>query len=186
MRFRIHRFAYLILFALLFTLSSCASIVGARDIELPLPRLQQSIDKKFPFNSRYLDLFDISVSNPRLALQPDLNRIATALDLRIDPAFIKMPLQAQIIISGVLKIDASRSAVILTEPKLDKLSVNTATELQAGQITKLANLVIEDLFNNMIIYTFQAEDLKVAGATWRPTKIMTRSHSLVVSFDPEK
>jgi hypothetical protein len=186
MRLRVHRFAYLILFAVLSTLSSCASIVGARDIELPLPRLQQSIDKKFPFNSRYLELFDISVSNPRLSLQPDSNRIATALDLRIDPAFIKMPVEGQLIISGVLKIDASRSAVILTDPKLDNLSINTATSSQSDKIIKLANLVIEDLFNNMNIYTFSAEDLKVAGVTWRPTKIMTRTHSLVVSFEPEK
>ena len=68
-------------------LVACASLLGTQEREIPLIVLQQSLQKKFPFNHRYLELFDMTVSNPVLSLQPDTNRVATTLDARIAPPF---------------------------------------------------------------------------------------------------
>ena len=80
----------------------------------------------------------------------------------------------------------ARSAVVLTDSKLDNLPINAGAGTQSGKMTKLGKLMAEDLFNNMLVYTFSPEDLVAVGATWKPTKIMTLPHSLVVSFEPEK
>jgi hypothetical protein len=44
--------------ALTLLLASCASLLGPRDVEIPLSTLQQAVSRKFPFNSRYLELLD--------------------------------------------------------------------------------------------------------------------------------
>ena len=80
----------------------------------------------------------------------------------------------------------ARNAVVLSEPKLDNLSSNAGTDTQSGKMIKLGKLMAEDLFNNILLYTFRPEDLMAVSATWKPTKIMTLAHSLVVSFEPEK
>lgn len=182
----VRRTTYVLLFTFLCIFSGCASLLGPRDIELPLARLQQTIDKKFPFNSHYFELLDVTLSSPKLALVPDSNRVITALDVRIAPTFIKTPWQGQLIISGGLKIDPAGNAVLLTEPRLDKLAINAATASQNDKLTKLAKLLAEDLFNNMVVYTFKPADLKALGITWMPTKITTKANSLVVSFEPKK
>jgi hypothetical protein len=54
--------------AIIALLTSCATFLGPRDVELPLYKLQEALNRQFPLNSRYLELFNITVSNPQLAM----------------------------------------------------------------------------------------------------------------------
>lgn len=166
--------------------AGCASLTGVHEMEVPLSKLQQSLQNKFPFNHRYLDLFDITVSNPKLSLQAESNRVITALDARVAPAFLKKPWEGKLLLSGVLKIDAKRNAVVLTEPRFENLTLDAATGANAGKLAKLGTLLAEDMLNNIVIYTFKPEDFNVAGIRLTPTKITTRTNALVVSFEPAK
>jgi hypothetical protein len=170
----------------LLILSGCAGLTGSHDVDISLAAMQQSLQKKFPFNNRYLDLFDITVSNPQLTLQPQSNRIVTALDARVAPPFLKNPWEGKLVISGVLKIDAARHAVLLTDPRLENLTMDKATGTYTGKLARLGTLLAEDILNNMIIYQFKPEDFKHAGVQFLPTKITTRANGLVVSFVPVK
>ncbi len=176
----------LLVIGLIFVATGCASLIGPQDKEVPLSRLQQALQNKFPFNNRYLDLFDITVSNPKLSLQPDTNRVVTAFDARVSPAFLKQAWQGKLVLSGALKIDATRNAVVLTEPRLENLSLDAATGSNAGKLAKLGTQLAEDLLNNTVIYTFKPEDFFIAGMRFAPTKITTRANALVVSFEPLK
>ncbi len=176
----------LLVIFLLFVAAGCASLIGAHDREVPLSKLQQALQKKFPFNNRYLDLFDITVSNPKLSLQPDTNRIITAFDARVAPAFLKQAWQGKLVLSGALKIDATRNALVLTEPRLENLTLDAATGSNTAKLAKLGAQLAEDLLNNTVIYTFKPEDFSIAGMRFTPTKITTRANALVVSFEPVK
>lgn len=172
--------------ALTTAVTGCASLLAPRSVELPLARLQQAMQSKFPFNNRYLDLFDITVSNPRLSLQPDTNRITTALDARIEPPFLKKPWEGKLVLSGTLAIDMARNAIVLTEPRLENLTLDGATGTYTGKLARLGALLAEDVLNNMPVYTFKPDDLRLAGMRMVPTKITARANSLVVSFEPAK
>ena len=167
-------------------LVACASLLGTQEREIPLIVLQQSLQKKFPFNHRYLELFDMTVSNPVLSLQPDTNRVATTLDARIAPPLLKKSWEGKVVISGALKIDPARSAIVLTEPRVDNLTIDAATGTYTGKLNQLGMLLAEDLLDNTVIYTFKPEEIKVAGVRFRPAKITTRANGLVVSFEPAK
>ena len=112
--------------------------------------------------------------------------VVTAFDARVSPAFLKQAWQGKLVLSGALKIDATRNAVVLTEPRLENLSLDAATGSNAGKLAKLGTQLAEDLLNNTVIYTFKPEDFFIAGMRFAPTKITTRANALVVSFEPLK
>ena len=85
-----------------------------------------------------------------------------------------------------MKIDATRNAVVLTEPRLENLTLDAATGANTGKLAKLGALLAEDLLTNIVLYTFKPEDFNVAGIRFMPTKITTRTNALVVSFEPAK
>ncbi len=176
------------LLALLFAclLAGCASLTGPRDVEVPLSTLQASLEKRFPFNSRYLELFDIQLSSPRVALQPDGNRIVTSFDATIGPVWLKRSWQGNFALSGVLAIDPARNAVVLNEPRVETLNINGLDARYSSQIARIGSLLVEEVFRGMPLYTFQPGDFQYGGRTFLPTKINTYGNGLVVSFEPVK
>ncbi|OGG44184.1 MAG: DUF1439 domain-containing protein [Candidatus Handelsmanbacteria bacterium RIFCSPLOWO2_12_FULL_64_10] len=168
------------------SLSACASLLGPRDVEFPLAKLQASLNNKFPFNNRYLALFDVNVSKPKLALQPDTNRVVTTMDASIAPPFMKSTWQGSFTISSALQFDAARNAIVLVDPRMEKMEMAGIDPGYSRQIAKLGGLLAEEILNGATLYTVPPEQLRYAGVSFLPSKISARSDSLVVTFDPVK
>lgn len=171
---------------LLTLVSGCASLLPPQEIEIPLSRLQQSVQKNFPFNARYSDLFEVNLSNPVLSLQPVSERVVLALDARVQPPLIKTPWQGELLISGGLRIDPARRAVVLTEPRLENIKLDIVTGTYTSRLARLGTQLAEDLIGETVLYTFAPDAFVVAGKRFVPTGITTRKNSLVVSFEPAK
>lgn len=167
-------------------LNACASLLGPRDVEFPLAKLQASLNHKFPFNNRYLALFDVNVSNPKLALQPESNRVLTTMDASIAPPFMKNAWQGSFTISGALQYDAAKNAIVLTDPRMEKMEMAGIDPGYSRQIAKLGGLLAEELLNGVTLYTLPPEQLRYAGTRFVPSKITASSESLVVTFEPVK
>ncbi len=166
--------------------SGCASLLPPQEIDIPLSRLQKSAERNFPVKARYLDLFDVTVSNPRLSLQPAADRLVLGLDALVQPPLIKTPWQGELLVSGVLRIDPVRRAVILTEPRLENIKLDAATGSHTSRLARLGTQMAEDLLNDRVLYTFAPDAFVVAGQRFVPTRITARNNSLVVSFEPAK
>lgn len=167
-------------------LAACAGMLGPREVDVPLSKLQASLEKRFPFNSRYLELFDIQLSSPRLSLQPNSNRVLTSFDAAIAPAWLKRSWQGNFALSGVLAVDPAKNAVILTDPRVETLNINGLDDKYARQLTKISGLLAEEVFRGPPLYIFQPDDFRYAGTSFFPTKINTQSNGLVVTFEPVK
>lgn len=167
-------------------LSACASLLGPRDLELPLSTLQSSLERRFPFNNRYLGLFDIQLRAPRLGLQTGSNRVITSFDAAIAPAWLKRSWQGNFALSGELAIDPVKNAVILTDPRVESLNIGGLDATYAKQLQKISGIIAEELFRGMPLYTFAPDEFLYGGTSFLPTKINTRSNGLVVTFEPVK
>lgn len=167
-------------------LTSCAALLGPREVELPVAQLQEAMARKFPFNNRYLELFDINITNPRLALQPESNRVVTTFDTSIAPPFLKQAWTGSLTLSGNLRLDAARNAVMLGDPRVENFALSGAGNQYQRQISAIASLFAEQLFANVPLYTFDPSQLQVGGTNFLPTKINTRSDALVVTFEPAR
>lgn len=167
-----------------FLLAGCASLLPMQEVEVPLSRLQREMDKRFPMNNRYLDLFDVTLSHPKLSLEPDNDRLVAAFDAAVLPPLARKALEGRMQVSGKLRIDPKRRAIVLVEPRLD--SLGNLANVSRGKLGKLGVMLAEDLLNNTVLYTFAPDAFTVLGQRFNPTRITTRSNSLVVSFEPAK
>lgn len=171
---------------MLLLLTSCATLMGPQSREIPLTKLQEAISQRFPFNNRFLQLLDVRVTNPRVSLQPQGNRILTSMDISIAPPLINRSWTGNLAISGRPQIDMARYAVVLAEPRVESLNVNGLDPAYASQATRIGGFLAEQLLTDMALYTFRPEDLRFAGTSFIPTGITTRQDAVVVTFEPVK
>lgn len=167
-------------------LTSCASLLGPRNVELPLAKLQDAMARKFPFNSRYLELIDIRLTNPRLWLQPGTNRLVTTMDASIAPPFMEKSWTGNFTMSSFLKVDPAQRAIMLDDPRMENIAINGLSGPYAGRITKAVGLIAEQLLQNTPLYTFDAQDFSYGDTQFLPTKINTSPGGLVVTFEPAR
>lgn len=176
----------LLLLALLGGLAACGSLVGPRDIELPLSKLQSGLDRRFPLNNRVLELFDVELTRPQLSVLSDTGRVALSLDALVAPPFTRQSWRGNLVLSGRLYVDAARGAVLMAEPNLDRFTVDGMDEGKQRQFAKVANVLMTNVVNDVPLYHFKPEDLTTAGVRFVPTRITITPRGLLVSVEPAR
>ncbi|MFC5476123.1 DUF1439 domain-containing protein [Paraherbaspirillum soli] len=167
-------------------LASCAALIGPRDVEFPIAKLQQSVDKRLPFSKRYLGLFDVTAEQAQLSLPADQNRLMVDTNVTIALPLLGKSWHGKMAISGVLALDNPNNAVVLAEPKLDNLTLEGLDQTYAAQVSQIGDLLARQLLLNVPLYTFKPADLHLLGVDFLPTKIGTKPNSVVVTFEPVK
>ena len=179
---------WMAIFALIsvFLLSSCAMLIGTRDVDFSLISLQQSLNKRLPFTKRYLGLIDVTASNAQLALDADLGRLHVDIDVTMALPLARKSWSGKLAMSGVVTLDAAHNAVILNDPQLDKITLANLDGAYSEQATQIGGLLARELMQSVPLYSFKPEDLRYVGVTFVPTKIVTKADRLVVTFEPQK
>lgn len=165
-------------------LASCASVLGPRDIDLPLHKLQAGLDKRFPLNQRMLELFQVELSRPQLVLQHDSGRIGLVTDAAVGTPFSSNAWRGNLALSGRLYIDPVRNAVLMGEPRVDRFAIAGVDEARQRQLGKIANVLMERVVADVPLYHFRPEDLRYGGVQFVPTRIATTPRGLLVSVEP--
>lgn len=167
-------------------LSSCASLVGPRQVEIPLHKLQAGLERRFPLNNRMLELFDVRLSRPQLYLLPEQDRVALSIGADIAPPFLRQSYTGSIDFSGRLYVDPGRGAVYMAEPHVDRFALDGVDGAAQRQLAKVANVVMDTVIRDIPVYSFRMEDLRYAGVQFVPTRIRATRSGLLVSLEPLK
>jgi len=167
-------------------LASCASVLGPRQVELPLHKLQSSLDKRFPIDQRLLQLFAVRLSKPQLSIQPEQDRVALAVDASVSPPFARDAWAGSLAFSGRLYVDPGRSAVMMAEPRVERFQLGAGDNEAQRQLTRVANSMIATVARDMPVYTFNQQDLRYAGVQFVPTRIQTTRNGLLVTLEPAR
>ncbi|PWF55253.1 DUF1439 domain-containing protein [Massilia glaciei] len=175
-------------FALLFCalLAGCASIVGPREISLPLSRLQEGLERRFPVQNRMLELFDVQLTRPQLSILDDSGRVALGMDASFAPAFLRKAWRGRMALSGRLEVDPTRNAIFMRDARIDQFVVDGIDPAQQRMLVRVADLLMEQLTRDLPLYRFRPEDVRYAGMQFTPTRIATTPRGLVVTIEPEK
>jgi len=164
-------------------LSSCATILGPRDVDLPLSKLQAGIDRRFPMDNRLLDLFDLRLSRPQLAILPG-DRVALTVDASVAQSFLRNPLSGSLAFSGRLVIDQAKNGVYLVEPRMERFMISGIDESVSRQLSRAANGLLGRAVLDIPVYSFRMDELRYAGVQYVPTRIATTATGLRVSLEP--
>lgn len=166
-------------------LSSCASVFGPRQVDIPLHKLQAGLERRFPVNERLLQLFDVQLTRPQLSLQPDQDRVALAVDAAVAPPFARA-WTGNLGFSGRLYVDPGRSAVMMAEPRVDSFRLGSGNAEAERQLLRVANGLIDTVARDLPVYTFNQNELRYAGVQFVPTRIQTTTSGLKVTLEPAK
>ena len=185
--------------ALVLALAACAALLGPRTIDVPEARLQQLVARQFPLKSRALELLDINVAAPRLALRPDENRIATEFDLTIGELLLKTPYRGTIAMSYGLRYEPLDRTIRLADLRIERAELGEAASagnnngsnanLPGGarrQLDRIGATVAEKVLGDPVVYTLTEKDLEaVQGRGYRPGDIRVTPHGLTITLVPE-
>lgn len=164
-------------------LTSCASILGPREVDLPLSKLQAGIDRRFPMDNRLLELFDLRLSRPQLAVLPG-DRVALTVDASVAQSFLRNPLSGSLAFSGRLYVDQAKNGVYLAEPRLERFTISGMDESVSRQLSRAANGLLDRAILDIPVYSFRMDELRYAGVQYVPTRIATTATGLRVSLEP--
>lgn len=167
-------------------LASCATFVGPRQVEIPLYKLQAGLDRRFPVNNRAMELFDVHLTRPQLALLPQDNRVGLSMQAEIAPFFLRRAYTGAVAFSGQLYVDPNRGGVFMADPRVDRFDIDGVDPNTSRQLTKVANVLMDKVVRDTPVYSFRMEDLRYAGVQFVPTRIDTTSTGLVVTLEPMK
>ncbi|HEV7855568.1 MAG TPA: DUF1439 domain-containing protein [Herminiimonas sp.] len=177
----IHRFV--IVFAAVL-LSACAIFNGPRTIVVPTTKLQASLDKRFPLDMRYMELFDLHAANPKLRVLLETDRVALSMDVVIAPPFLKKTWKGSVTLSGTPQLDALRHAVVIIAPRLDAFDIDGLDPKMSRQITQYGSLLAEQILHDVPVVTYEELHVPFGGSDFVPTKIGTSANGLMVTFEP--
>jgi len=135
-------------------------------------QLQAALEKKFPFNKRYMELFDIQLANPQLTLDAAHNRVTVAFDATIDNRlFFRQPLTGRFALDSALRYDQPSRSLVLQDPEVRQFDVQGLPSQFSRQLNALGGILSEQLLQGYPLYTFKPEQLRLAGTNVEPGTI---------------
>ncbi|MCY1367178.1 hypothetical protein D9M69_541020 [compost metagenome] len=135
-------------------------------------QLQAALERKFPFNKRYMELFDIQLTNPQLTLDSVRNRVNVQFDAVIDnKLFFRQALTGRFALDSGLRYDAPTRSVVLQDPEVQRFDVQGMPAQFSRQLNALGGILAEQLLQGYPLYTFREDQLRVAGTQVEPGTI---------------
>jgi hypothetical protein len=168
-------------------LAGCAALApGPRTVEISEARLAELINRQFPFNSRYLELFDVSLSAPQVRLMPAENRIGTAFSYALGSLLLgARPVQGRLDLSYGLRFEPADNTVRLSQVRVEGFDVPGVPPLYASRANRLGALLAESLLQDMVIHRLRPEDLQAArGWGYQPGALSVVPGGLRLQLDP--
>jgi hypothetical protein len=165
-------------------LAGCANFVGPRDVELPASKLQASLERRFPVERNVLALFEVTLTNPRVQLQPEADRVRVRMDASMAPRFGGARWNGALTLSGHLQLDPARSEVQLRDPRVEEFYLDRLDGNAQHQLARVATVLLDQAVRDLAVYRFRPDDLRMAGVQFTPTRVVTRADAVVVTLEP--
>ena len=166
-------------------LSACATRVP-NTVEVPQARLQELIARRFPIDKRVLDAIDVTVDSPRLALQPESNRISIELALRAEGGgAIAARAVGSLVVSEGLRYEASDNTVRLVDVRVERFTIDGLPGNWQRQLDRLGKPLAKALLEDQVLYTLRPKDVAVLeGRGVRPGDLRVTATGLSITLLP--
>ena len=163
--------------------SGCSLWSGPRTIDVTQAQLQQAVERRFPIERRYLELLDVTVAAPRVLLRPDVNRVATELEVLISDRIVRSQHRGSIALNFGLRFEPSDNTIRLTNVRVDRIDVEGASALLRQQLDRVGVLLAEQTLNERPVHTLRPKDVEaMQGRGLRPGDIRVTSSGLEIDL----
>jgi hypothetical protein len=133
-------------------------------------QVQGAIARKFPYEKRVAQLFEIRLTDPTVGLRPETNRIAVTVNASISSPLTPAPIDGRFTLTSQIVYDATASAVVLHEPRVEQVDFPAAAGY-GDEVNAAAGLLAAQLLADYPIYRFKPDQLSFAGISLAPGTI---------------
>jgi hypothetical protein len=168
-------------------LAGCAALQGGpRTVEISEVRLAELISGQFPFDNRYLELFDVTLAAPRLRLIPAENRIGTEFSFAMAaPLLGQRSMQGTLSLSYGLRFEPTDNTVRLAGVRVERLELPGVSQAYASRANVVGGLLTEKLLQNFVVHQLKPEDLQLAtGLSYQPGALTVVPGGLQLQLNP--
>jgi hypothetical protein len=164
-------------------LSGCATS-KPKQIDISQAQLQEMVNKRFPYQARWLDAIEITATAPKLLLQPGAGTVSANIDVAAaDRVFNRQYRGSLQVVSG-LRYEPSDNTFRFSGVKVDRFGVQGLPAAYAPETARLGALLAEQLLENYVIYALtpqQSQTLRDAGLKVSAMRISEAGLSITLS-----
>ncbi len=167
-------------------LAGCDRIAfDGRTIHVPRAQVEKALANRFPVQTRWLGLFDVTVEKPVMRLEPDRNRIAAELDLLLKERLFDKDFRGLVGFDGALRFDLAGESLKLADVRVDRVAAAGLPDGVAAQTGRLGVLLAEQWLEGLELYRLderQREELR--RRELRPGAVTVKSDGLELALEP--
>lgn len=171
---------------LLALLAGCQSAwLGPRSIHVDRARIEAALTRRFPYDTRWLGLFEVRAETPQLSLLPQRNRIGAEMEIQVTERLFGKALRGQVDFDGGLRWDTASHSLRLVDVEVGRVAVAGLPDAAAAQTGRLAVLLAEQLLDGRELFTLdeaQRAELRRRGVA--PGAVTVTERGIDVALDP--
>lgn len=134
--------------------SGCAGMPGGlNNFEITRDQISKALAGQFPVQRRMMDIFDVSLSLPRLTLNTEKNRLDTEFDVAaVETLFTRKVFRGALGFGSGVRYEPVDHSVRLAHVSLNRFAVPGVPEQVATSLQQVARVVAETLLESLTVY----------------------------------
>ncbi len=164
--------------------AGCAAF-APNSVHLSREQISEAIAKRFPYSARWLGVFELTASAPRLMLMPETNRVGAEVDVVIHDTLFSRDYRGGLLMNSGLRFQPADRTVRLVGVRVDRFAVDGLPIALQAQAVRLGAGVAEQLLEGTVMHTLSesaARRLAQGGVT--PGEIQVNADGLTISLNP--
>jgi hypothetical protein len=138
-------------------LAGCTGLGLPSTLHFSEAELNQQLARQFPLERRVLEVIDVQLDHPRLALLPESNRLATEFDLAADDRLFGGHATAHLRLDYALRYEPSDHSLRLRDVRVEDFDLAAGAASLHGHAQRVGGLAAERLLENLPLWRMKPE-----------------------------
>lgn len=146
-------------------LNGCAGLGLPGAYTLTQAQLLDVIARQFPRTERVAQIADLTLSQPKLWLLPESNRLGVAFALGAAERLTGRSASGQLSLDSAVRFEPSDHSIRLSQVRVQQFQLEGGGSLLPMQGQRVAALLAERLLENLAVYRLRPEHVQLLRAT---------------------
>ncbi len=159
----------------------CASLLGPRTVVVSDAELSRRLAARFPIERRWLEIFDLYLTNPRVSSDPQSGRLRVEVDVRLGQRLTGSGLTARLQLFARPRYEPGDHSIRITDVAVDAMKIDGNGQSPLGSGLAWPSALLAQALEDRTIYQLndsQLADLERQGLVLRRLDIGSRGLQL--------
>ena len=146
--------------------------------------LQALVERQFPLEQRYAEIFRVRLQGPRLGLNASAQRTAITAALSVASPWLRGgQVDGTVAMGSALRWDAGARALRLDRPSVESLDLQGLQGGDAERLRRIATVVAQELLHDHVLRSFTKEEMTVGLKTYEVGAITVLDDGIKIQLE---